>query len=148
MQLVINANAASCRIYHYTKQPLKLTLLKEILHPENRLKDSDIYSDRNGHYQGGESSRGAYSPHMDAKAVLLDNFAREITHELNHERLKNGLDGIVIIAPPHMDGLLYQHLDKNTKGMVRHNIKKDLLHLQDKALLDFLQEHTRYPDEN
>ena len=148
MQLVINANAALCRIYHYTKSPFKLTLLKEIIHPENRLKDSDIYSDRNGHYQAGEHSRGAYSPHMDAKAVLLDNFAREITHEINHERMKNGLDGIVIISPPHMDGLLYQHLDKHVKNMVVHNIKKDLLHMKDDALLSFLQLHTRYPGEN
>src|SRR5580693_6662819 len=109
MKLVINTNTNTCRIYHYNKHPAQLNLLKEIKHPENRLKNGDIVSDRQGHYKAGNASRGAFSPHMDAKDVEIDNFSREIAKELNDERNQNEYDELIIIAPPHMRGLLLQH---------------------------------------
>ncbi len=146
MKLVVNTNTNTCRIYHYVKHPAQLTLLKEIKHPENRLKSSDMTSDRPGHYQGGQSSRGAYSPHMEAKEIEIDNFSREIAKELNQERNKNEYDELIVIASPHMNGLLFQHINKHVRGLVINKIEKDLIQLADHDLLKFLQTHTQYHD--
>lgn len=46
-----------------------------------------------------------------------------------------------------MNGLLFQHINNNVKNLVTHNFEKDLLHLADHELLDFLKIHTQYPGE-
>lgn len=146
MILVITANSNTCRIYHYNKHPAGLTLHKEINHPENKLKNSDLTSDKSGHYQGGTSAHGAYSPHMDAKDIKIDNFSREIANELNQERNHNGYEHLILIAPPHVCGLLSQHLNKHVKDLISNHIQKDIVHLPDHELLKFLQENAKYSD--
>lgn len=146
MKLVINTNTNTCRIYHYLKHPAQLSLIKEINHPENKLKNSDLTSDRQGHYKAGKSARGAYSPHREEKDIEIDNFSREIAKELNQERVKNEYDELIVIALPHMNGLLFQHINKHVKDLVINTIEKDLVHLSEKDLLNFLQSHTKYHD--
>ena len=146
MKLVINTNTNTCRIYHYDKHPAKLTLLKELNHFETKLKSGEITSDKQGHYKSSQSAHGAYSPHMEAKEVEIDKFSREIAKELNLERTQNKYDELIVIAPPHMKGLLYQHINKHVKDLVIKNIEKDLLNLPDHELLKFLQQHTQFPE--
>lgn len=146
MKLVINTNTNTCRIYHYNNQPTKLILLKEISQPENKLRSGELTSDRPGHYKAGQSARGAYSPHMEAKEIEIDNFSQEIARELNKERVNHHYDELIIIAPPHMIGLLLQHINKHVKDLIINTIKKDLLNLTDNELLDFLKSHTKYHD--
>lgn len=147
MKLVINMNSNKCRIYHYDNHPIRLTLLKEISHPENKLKSGELTSDRPGHYKAGKSARGAYSPHMEAKENEIDAFSREVARELNQERVSHDYDELILIAPPHMIGLLYQHLNKNVKDLIVNSIKKDLLRATDKELLNFLESHAKYHDQ-
>jgi protein required for attachment to host cells len=145
MKLVINANTNICRIYHYVKYPAQLTPLHEISHPENKLKSGDMTSDRSGHYKAG-AARGVYSPHMEEKEIYIDNFSREIAKKLNQERINKEYDELIVIAPPHMIGLLFQHINKHVKDLIINSIEKDLLHLSDHELLNFLQAHTQYHD--
>lgn len=147
MKLVVNTNTNTCRIYHYVKHPAQLTLIKEIKHPENKLRSGEITSDRPGHYKAGNAAHGAYSPHMEAKEVEIDNFSREIANELDKERMKKEYEEAIIIAPPHMNGLLFQHVNKHVKDLVINNIEKDLIHLTDHELLKYLQAHTQYHDQ-
>jgi protein required for attachment to host cells len=142
MILVVTANSNDCRIYHFDKPHANLTLLSEISHPENKLKNSDLTSDRSGHYQaGGTSGRGAYSPRMDAKEIEIDNFSREIANILNKERNGNEYKKLILIAPSHMSGLLNQHLNKHVKELIVNHIQKDLQHLKTHELLEFLKEN-------
>lgn len=147
MKLVVNTNTNKCRIYHYDKHPAQLTFLKELNHPESKLRSSEITSDRPGHYQGGESARGAYSPHMEPKEIEIDNFSREIAKELNQERNNKQYDELIVIAPAQMNGLLFEHINKHVKEMVINKIQKNLLHMADHELLEFLQTNTKYHDQ-
>lgn len=146
MILVIVANSNTCRMYHYNKHPSDLTLYKEIVHAENKLKNSDLTSDKSGHYLAGNHSRGAYSPHMDAKDIKIDEFLREVATELNQERNQQEYDHLIIVAPSHVTGLLFQHLNKHVKSLITQNIQKDILQLPQHELLDFIKTHTKYPD--
>ena len=149
MICVVVANTNNCRIYNYDKGQSQLALVKEISHPENREKASaNLTSERPGHYQKGESSRGAYSPHMNPKEVEIDNFAREIAQALDHGRNENSFKNLIVITAPHMNGLLHQHMNKHVKEMVINNIQKDIQHMNEGELAEFLKSHAQYPDQH
>lgn len=136
---VINSNSNTCRIYHYQKAQSRLELLKEIEHPENKLRSGDLTSDGPGKYKASGGAHGAYEPSSDAKTVKIDNFMREVAKELNAERLKSSYERLIIIAPPQMHGMLMQHMDKHVKEMIIANIHKDLPNATDRDLLTVLE---------
>lgn len=141
---VINSNSNTCRIYNYNKAHAKLDLLKQISHPENRLHNIDLTTDRSGRYKSNGGAHGAYEPAVDSKEVMIDNFMRDIARELNQERNKNSFEKLILIIPAHMNGLLMHHMDKHVKDLVISNIQKDLLHLNDKDLLTVLESTPNY----
>lgn len=145
MVWVVSANTNTCRIYDYQK-PKTLNCIKEIQHPESKLKTSELVTDKPGHYQAGNTGRGAYSPRTDIKDVEKDKLARAIALEVNAGRNQHAFDELVIIAEPHMNGLLFNHFNKHVKDLVSKNIKKDLHALKEDELLGFLKVNTRYRD--
>ncbi len=144
MILVITANASKCRLYQLNKNKSELVFYKEIAHPENRLKSSELTADKSGHYKSPNGRKGAYSPHMDAKDIKIDDFSREIARELNNERNHHQYDHLIFIAPPHMTGLVQQHLDKHVKELIAKDIQKDLLHLSQHDLMAFLKDSVKF----
>lgn len=138
---VVVADSNSCRIYDYHKKPDVLTLKKEMSHPENKLRDTDLTSDKPGRYRSGDSVHGAYTPHSDPKAVKIDDFSREIAVALDHGRGTNAYAHLILILLPHMEGLISQHMNKHVKAMVTKTIGKEVTHLDEHALLTYLQEH-------
>lgn len=144
MILILNANSNTCRLYEYHRKPVSLTLIKEICHPEARLKKSEyLTSDRPGHYHAGGAARGSFSL-GDPKEVEFENFSREIARELDAHRTKNEIDKLVIITTPHMNGLLNQHLNSHLQSLVTHNIQKDLIGLSEHELLTYLKDNTQF----
>ncbi len=141
---VINSNSNTCRIYEYNKHKSSLGLLKEIMHPENRLHNVDLSSDRAGSYRANDSAHGSFSPHTDPKENQVDHFMRDLARELNAERNKNSYEKLILISPSHTNGLLMQHIDKHVKDMIISNIQKDLLHLNERDLLSVLLETPNY----
>lgn len=140
MSWLMVANACSCRIYEFDQHPQRLTLVKEMNHPENRLKKSDyLTSDRPGHYHADPSIRGAYSPHSDPKEIEVSNFAREIAEVLNQGRNMHCYDELILVSPPHMKGLLTKHINKHVKDLIVKEIAKDIVQLPEHELLTFLQ---------
>lgn len=148
MTWVLTTDSNTCRIFHYIKKANQLTLLKEILHPENKLRDIELTSDKPGHYKSSNSTHGSYSQPTDPKEVKIEVFSREIAKELDHGRNTNAYETLIVIAPPHMNGLIFQHVNKHVKNLVTHNIEKDVVNLPIHELLSFLRMHTKYPNES
>jgi protein required for attachment to host cells len=144
MDWVIVSDSTSCFIYEYQKH--NLHLIKEISHPENKLKDVDLTSDKPGRYQSGESRRGSYEQKMDPKAVKINEFIREIAKMLDHARIEHAYKNLILITPPHISGLFAEHLNPHVKNLIRNNIHKDIVHVPMHELLNFLREHAEYPD--
>jgi protein required for attachment to host cells len=144
---VVTTNAVLCKIYHYQKSPAKLLLLHELSHPENRLrKEEFLTSDKPGHYKSSSSNRGAFSPRTDPKAVENNNFAREIARLLDHGRTDHAYDKLIVIGSPHMNGLLFQQLNKHVQELVTNEISKDLMRYSDRELLEFLKSNAQFAD--
>ncbi len=145
---VVTTDSNTCRIYHYTKKPTQLTLLKELSHPENKLRDIELTSGKPGHYKTNTATHGAYSQPSDPKEIKADDFSREIAKELDHGRNTNAYKSLIIIAPPHMNGLLCHHINKHVKGLIAHTIEKDLMSMPEHELLAFLGKHTKFAGES
>lgn len=139
MKWIITANTNECRIYSYQRDAL--TLIKEINHPENKLKNSELGSDKPGRYQSNNANRGAYSPHTELGEINIDNFAREIATDLNDARNRNNYDELVIVMPAQIDGLVEKHLNKNVRELIKNTIQKNIMHLSEKELLEYLGEN-------
>ena len=140
---ILTTNSNTCKLYNYSEKPEQLTLIREISHPENKLKDIDLTSDKPGHYKANGGAHGAFSQPSDPKEIKIDDFAREIANALDHGRNTHNYEKLIVIAPPHMNVLLFQHLNKHVKDLVTHNIKKDIPHYTKRELLDFLHQHTQ-----
>lgn len=141
MKWILIANTNDALIYEFKKKPEKPKLIKEIFHDENKLKTSQIVSDRQGHYNTSHASRGAYSPKTDPTQVNLDNFARELAQILNDARVKQKFDEIFLIIPAQMEGTLFHHLDKNTKAFITKTIQKNIMHLSEHELENYIEDH-------
>ncbi|OGV50035.1 MAG: hypothetical protein A3F46_06025 [Legionellales bacterium RIFCSPHIGHO2_12_FULL_42_9] len=141
MKRIITANSNHCCIYDYHHKKNQLKLIKKFDHPENRLKNAELLTDRPGHYQSGHSNRGAFSQASDPGLVNIDNFARELAHELDEERNHHDYTELVLVMPPQMEGYLSQHMTKQVKELVKHVIQKNMMHCTERELLHYLQDH-------
>ncbi len=140
MKRIVIANSNNCRIFDYEKSG-HLTLIKEINCPENKLKNSELASDRPGRYNGDSSCGGAFSQATGMKDVHIDNFARTMALELEKERNHHDFDQLVVIMPAQMDGLLCHHLNKNVKALIKRTVQKNIANLSGRALLSYLHAH-------
>lgn len=141
MKWLVNTDTNLCRIYQYTTQPRELKLLNEIKHPENKERNQDLVTDRPGHYSTNTTTRGSYSPETEPKEIQIDKFAKEIADILENGRVHQLYNQLIIIALPHMNGLLHQHFNKHVQELVIHKITKDFIHVTDRELLDILKEN-------
>lgn len=135
----VAANTNSCRIFVLNKKDKTLTLVDDLLHPESKLKSSDITSDRPGHYATFSGGRGAYVQREDPKEIEIDVFAREIAKALDQGRRKEEYQHLILAAQPHMNGLIQKHLDVHVKECITHYLNKDYTHLKNHELFDVLQ---------
>ena len=98
-----------------------LTLVKSLEHPEGR-RDSEAprSSDRRG------DSRRAKARESSAHDRAAKQFARALATLLQGRRIEHKMDRVVLVAEPHMLGLIKGELDDVTRGLVIRTISKDL----------------------
>lgn len=144
MTWLVTANTNTCRIYHFERKGFVLTLLKEIEHPEIKLKRSEhLTTDQPGKYQSDGSKHGAYEPKTDPKEVEIETFTREIANELNKARHAQAYEGLILVAAPAMLGRLNKHFDKHVSALVQKEIHKDLMKLSHHELEQFIENDIR-----
>lgn len=138
MRWVIVANSSSCRIFDYSKANKTLTLIKELYHPESKLKGIDLVSDGPGHYGTGGVARGKYQPREEPQEAEANVFAREIAELLDADRRANQYKDLILFAPPHMTGLLQKHFNSHVKDFISESYNKDYGYFTEPEILQAL----------
>lgn len=135
---VVVADSRLAKIYTHKMNSHKEPpiLLHTIEHPESKLRDQDLVSDRPGHYKTGGTSRGAYVPRTEPKEVEINKFAQELAHLLDQGRVQNQFEYLFIFAEPHFYGLMGMHMTKHVKDMIKKVVQKDYTHLTEHELQD------------
>ena len=137
---VIVANAENANIYSISDKKMQFKLIKRLTHIESKLKKTNLVSDRPGHYAKGYGNklRGSYSRTTDPKLVEIEHFVHEICQFLEKGRVENLYVGLIIVANPHLYGLIKQfsnrHLVKYIKDHVAKEYTREYTGEQDKIL--------------
>lgn len=120
----IIANSATARIYQIHDHGKQLELVKELEHPESRLRINELVSDHPGRYVASNANAGTYAEPTNPKEVVAEQFAHQLAKELEAAHVNNQYDHLLIYATPHFHGLLNKQLNK-TIHQLSKNIQKD-----------------------
>ncbi len=136
---ILVANASQARIFARDGIRQELALVKEMTHPESRMKNAELVTDRAGYMPGTGNGHGSKQPQTEPKQNEALHFAQELAHELNHGRCSQQFERIVLVAPPAFMGLLGEKIDDQTGKLVAEKVGKDYTQATEKELLSFMQ---------
>lgn len=135
--LVANASSASLYMNNGPKQGLEKIRTYE--HAASREKASDLVSDRPGHFKSAGNGRGAYVPPTDPKQNEAQQFALELTRELEHGRTSNEFQRLILVAPAQFMGLIKSNTGSALRNLVSDHFEKDYTKLDERTLTGHLE---------
>jgi protein required for attachment to host cells len=144
---ILIADQSEARIYDWERPSRSLQLVVELAHPEARLHDRDLKSDRPGrvfdHAPTAGQRRGATAHHATGgehspRQHEAEGFARRIAHVLEAAHQQRQYAHLVIMAAPAFLGLLRGALPKAVGATIVAEVPKDLLHGPESAILEHL----------
>ncbi|QID17823.1 host attachment protein [Nitrogeniibacter mangrovi] len=120
---ILVANASLAKLYANYGPNKGLKLVKELMHPESRQKNSDMVTDRPGAIQS--SPGGGYESHRQPKEQAAWAFAQELAQEFYHGRTKQQFGRAILVAPPAFMGMINANMDGPTERLVSARVEKD-----------------------
>lgn len=133
---ILIANASHARIYARNGNKAELSLVKELAHPESRLKNADLVTDKSGLMQG--TGHGSRQPPSTPKHNEALHFAQELAQTLNQGRCSHEYEEIILVAPPAFMGLINEKMDGQTAKLVTEKMGKDYTHSNEREIVAHL----------
>lgn len=123
---VIVADSSQAKIFRLGKFP-KLEEISSLKHPESRLHNQDLVSDKPGRgFQSHGNGRSAYQPETEPKQVEAIKFAVEIAALLYTASNKGEFNQLYLFSEPSFLGLLRQHIHPSIQKNIVDEVAKDL----------------------
>lgn len=125
---VVVAHRAGARIYENDGPGKGLRMLQEIAHPEGRLQDKELETDRPGRTfdRVGPGTRHAQSRQVTPSEHVAELWAKELAAVVEQGRTEQRYDRLVLVAEPRFLGRLQAQLG-NASGAVVATLKKNLI---------------------
>lgn len=139
---VVVADRAEARFYDTERLGSKLALVGQMTDPAAHLRNRDYKSERPGrvfdHAPSG-ARRGAVAHHdtggeREPLKHEAELFARRIVDELEKAHHRDRFDKVVLIAAPEFLGNLREVMPKSLHAMLALEIRKDLVHQDERAI--------------
>ena len=122
---IVVADASRARFF--TREGEQLVEQEPLLHPEGRLHEGDLVTDRGADVHESTATTARSTHEADkAKKHETEVFAKRVADRLYHERVENRLGTLIIVAAPTFLGVLRDKLDDSTNRLVTHALNKDL----------------------
>jgi protein required for attachment to host cells len=122
---ILVANASLAKLYENLGPNKGLKLVKELIHPESRLKNSDLVTDRAGSMASNGNGPGVKQPQTQPKDHQAKVFAHELAQELYAGRTRNAFGRAIVFAPPAFMGMLNAVMDHPTAQLISDRFEKD-----------------------
>lgn len=127
MRWILVADSTRCRIFAQGKEYGPIREFENLLRPENRQREQDIYTDRQGRtFDSQGRGRHAMERPRTARQQEAARFATAISARVSKARKANKIDGIVLIAEPQFLGRLRDGLEKSSQKLVELEIPANL----------------------
>lgn len=126
---IVVADASRARVFstNLTEKNKPWQFVHSMTHPESRITDGKLMSDRPGRSQsssahGGRSGLESVTP---PKEVEFEHFAHELAKYLEHGQKTNLFGRLMLVAPPHFLGLLKKTLHTSVSKLIAGTVDKD-----------------------
>ena len=123
---VVVADTSRARIFSAEKPTGSLVEIQTLAHPEARLHQGDLVSDR----PGRDKSSGARSHDMghetDAKEEEALRFASYVCETLECGRTNGRFNKLYVIAAPAFLGILRKHQSSSLQKLITNEVSKNL----------------------
>lgn len=124
---ILVAHRSGARLFENFGPGKGLKLLEDLPHPEGRLKNSEIDSDRPGRaFDNFGGARHSMSTERAPIERVAQRFAKELSEKLVKGRVQNRYKKLVLVAEPRFLGELRNSLDSPTTALVSATLAKDL----------------------
>lgn len=132
---VIAADSTACRIFSAGAPAGPLQEIEVLSHPEGRLREQDLVSDRPGRtFDSKGAGRHAKEVELGPKKHEAIVFAGRIAERLEAGRVRNAFDKLALVAPPEFLGLLRDKLSPQLRALVLHEVDKNLSRMDAAAI--------------
>lgn len=127
---LVVANSSSAKIYKIGHKQT-LVELEMLEHPESRLHNRDLVSDKPGRdFESVGHARHAVAPRTWPQQQEMINFAKQLGDHLEQALTIGSYEKLYIAASPTMLGLLRNAFHPNTAKHVSGEVDKDMTHLK------------------
>lgn len=124
---ILIAHRGGARLFENPGPGKGVDLVKEIPHPEGRLKNQDIDADRPGRtFDSHGQERHALEREQMPAEHLAVQFARQLAGMLDEGRVHRQYDRLVLVAEPRFLGWLRDALSPETAQRLVASLDKDL----------------------
>lgn len=127
---LVVANSSLARIFKFeSRQHLKE--LKVLEHPESRLHNLDLVTDKPGRdFESWGVGRHALEPKVLPKRQEFENFAKDIANHLENAFNQGEFETLYLAASPSLLGLLRQSIHPNILKIIKGEVDKDMTQMK------------------
>src|SRR5579883_1035000 len=149
---ILVCDSSRARLFSTRPKETHLHLVQAFEHPEGRLPNHELVSDRPGRAQQAaapshspgtagiaKGSRSGMEPHTSPKTVEQEHFAHALAAALHKGLVDNAYQHVVLVAPPQFLGILRNVLDPQVHKHVQHSLDKDYAQLDERELSERLR---------
>jgi protein required for attachment to host cells len=130
---IVTANAGRARIFSRAARNAPLEPVEDLLHPEGRMRDSELETDSLGeragsdtrHNTGGAVPESSYQPHQTPSQHEDELFARRVSAYLKRQFDAGRFGELYLAASPEFLGVLRRELDPQVMKAVKVQVDKD-----------------------
>lgn len=132
---ILVADRAHARIFENTGPHSGLNLVREIEHPEGRLQNREIGTDKPGRsFDSHGQGRHALGTEYDPTEHLSQQFAKSLADALEEGRTHNRYERAVLVAEPRFLGLIRDAMSDSARDRISATVNKDLSHIRTQDL--------------
>lgn len=134
---IVVADDAYARIFRLENHR-NLEEVETLVHPESRLREQDLVSDRPGRtFESHTVARRSLGQTISPKKQEAIVFAKLVANYLNEAVASGKCVKFYLAASPSFLGLLRPQLNKATTKLIESEINKEITHLDKKEICDF-----------
>ncbi|HJW06124.1 MAG TPA: host attachment protein [Rhodanobacter sp.] len=140
--MVVVADSVRARCFEANTKPAGWSEVACLVNPDGRALGRDAPTERLPRTnESAGPSRHAIEPHTSLPEKSLDAFARSIGETLERDRRAGRFERLVLVAAPHLLGVLHARLGKPVRECIVGELKLDLAGLTAEEI------HARLPRE-
>jgi protein required for attachment to host cells len=144
---VLVCDSAKARLFEVRDQDPVWRVVEVAIHAESREKASELVSDHSGRRssEGSSVHHNALAPSNSPKEVEKEHFLRSLVTTLDQAMRSRRFYRWVLVAPPHVAGVVKKSLTPQLEKHMMRTVDKDLNHLDVSELSEKLRDDIRIP---